>query len=282
MPNGTEAVVATFAGFASGGQLAPLNPFFTLRELEPVVRAADLACLMCVSETRAHAQALADAVGNLSVLEVRLEDIDRWAADESLTMSSLPEVTPESQALLIHTGGSTGIPKGVIHNHASLVQSVLLHASAWPLEFDRERFFSTAPLFHIWGLGYSTLVPIYAGGTMYIVPKYDPEQALRMLSELGITVFGGGPAPIYAGLTMHPLIRELEYPALKYCLTGGAPCPGELHRSWRELTGSALYEGWGMTEGAPLCLNQAGDEQRDGSVGRPVAETDGFSNRWDD
>jgi long-chain acyl-CoA synthetase len=274
MPNGIEAVVAAFAAFSSGGQLAPFNPFFTLRELAPVVRGAELACLMCVPSTRGHADALADAIGGLEILEVLPDDIEQWAADADLTMNRLPHVAADDLALLIHTGGSTGVPKGVVHAHASLTQSVLLHASAWPLRFDRERFFSTAPMFHIWGLGYSTLVPVYAGGTMYIVPKYDAEKALRMLAELEITVFGGGPAPIYAGLTLHPLIREQRYPALKYCLTGGAPCPAELHRSWRELTGCALYEGWGMTEGAPLCLNVAGDEQRPGSVGRPVAETE--------
>jgi long-chain acyl-CoA synthetase len=274
MPNGVEAVVAAFAAFASGGQLAPFNPFFTLRELEPVVRGADLACLMCVPSTRPHADRLAEAVEGLTILEVLGDDVRQWAADGSLSMDALPAVASDDLALLIHTGGSTGVPKGVIHTHASLAQSVLLHASAWPLEFDRERFFSTAPMFHIWGLGYSTLVPVYSGGTMYIVPKYDAERALRMLAGLDITVFGGGPAPIYAGLTMHPLIRELEFPALKYCLTGGAPCPASLHRSWRELTGSGLYEGWGMTEGAPLCLNVAGGERRDGSVGHPVAETE--------
>jgi long-chain acyl-CoA synthetase len=274
MPNGIEAVVAAFAAFACGGQLAPFNPFFTLRELEPVVRGADLACLMCVPSTRIHADRLADAIEGLEVVEVLLDDVRHWAVDDSLSMDALPAVAPVDLALLIHTGGSTGVPKGVIHTHASLAQSVLLHASAWPLEFDEERFFSTAPMFHIWGLGYSTLVPVYAGGTMHILPRYDAERALRMLADLDISVFGGGPAPIYAGLTMHPLIRELKFPALKYCLTGGAPCPAELHRSWRELTGCGLYEGWGMTEGAPLCLNAAGDERRGGSVGRPVAETE--------
>jgi long-chain acyl-CoA synthetase len=216
----------------------------------------------------------AAAAGCSRVLVIGAEEIDRWTHDPDSSLPDVPQPAPDDLALLTHTGGTTGTPKGVNLTHRALLHSIYLHCTMWPLAFDQERFLSVAPMFHIWGFGYATLVPIYAGGTMFIVPKYDPEKVLRTLAAEEITVFGGGPAPIYAGLAAHLLIRELTFPALKYSLTGGAPCPAELHRNWKKLTGCDLFEGWGMSEGAPFCLNPAGGERRLMSVGNPVPETE--------
>jgi long-chain acyl-CoA synthetase len=67
----------------------------------------------------------------------------------------------------------------------------------------------------------------------------------------------------------------VDLSALRYCLSGGAPCPAELHREWNERANCPLLEGWGMTEGAPFCLNPCGSGKRKLlSVGNPVPETE--------
>jgi long-chain acyl-CoA synthetase len=76
------------------------------------------------------------------------------------------------------------------------------------------------------------------------------------------------------GLLASPLIKDADLGALKYCLSGGAPCPEELHRQWLARTGCPLLEGWGMTEGAPFCLNPYDDLRKILSVGNPVPETE--------
>ena len=82
------------------------------------------------------------------------------------------------------------------------------------------------------------------------------------------------PAPIYMGLLAVPAFDEADLSSLKYCLSGGAPCPEDLHREWNERARCPLFEGWGMSEGAPFCLNAAGHERRLLSVGNPVPETE--------
>ena len=199
--------------------------------------------------------------------------LDAWlAAPAEPDLEAGPEA--DACALLIFTGGTTGEPKAVEHTHRSLMISVLQHCSVWPVAPGAERFLSVAPLFHIWGLSYATLVPLYAQGTLVIVPRYQPEELLRVLEREHISVFGGGPAPIYMGLLQSPAFAGTDFSSLRYCLSGGAPCPEELHRAWERGTGCPLLEGWGMSEAAPLCLNRPNAPRKLLSVGRPVPDTE--------
>jgi long-chain acyl-CoA synthetase len=201
-------------------------------------------------------------------------ELDAWLGPGAPAPSAMPLPEAGEPALLIFTGGTTGEPKAVEHSHDSLMVSVLLHCSVWPVLSGQERFLSVAPIFHIWGLAYATLVPLYARGALVIVPRYQPEEVLRALEQEQVTVFGGGPAPIYMGLTQSEAFSSTNFSRLKYCLSGGSPCPEELHRLWQSGTGCALLEGWGMSEAAPLCLNRPTGTRKLLSVGRAVPDTE--------
>jgi long-chain acyl-CoA synthetase len=129
-------------------------------------------------------------------------------------------------------------------------------------------------MFHIWGLAYATWVPIYMQSTLVMVPRYEPDKVVKALGDHKVTIFAGGPAPIYMGLLASPLFDTLDLSALRYCLSGGAPCPADLHREWLARSGQPLLEGWGMTEGAPFCLNPYDGKRKLLSVGNPVPETE--------
>jgi long-chain acyl-CoA synthetase len=275
MPNTIEMDVALIAVMAAGAQVAPVNPFFTLRELVNVLGNVDASMIICDASVRQKAEDVATSLGIERVLTLgpNGESIAQWTRDESLTLRSGALPTGDDLALLIFTGGSTGIPKGVDHTHSGLVWSFQQHCTVWPVEFGAETFLNVAPMFHIWGLAYATWVPIYAQSTLVMVPKYDPDKVVRALSEHRVTVFGGGPAPIYMGLLASPLFGEADLSRLRYCLSGGAPCPEHLHREWQQRTGCPLLEGWGMSEGAPFCLNPAAGRRKVLSVGNPVPET---------
>ena len=276
MPNTIEADVSLMAVMAAHAQVAPINPFFQENELAKIIPVAAAKAIICDAGTREKAQNLARDydIDEVIVLGPGGQTIDDWIADDSLDSS--PDQLPgeDDLALLIFSGGSTGIPKGVNHTHSALLWSVYQHATVWPLDFGNEVFLNVAPMFHIWGLGYSTFVPIYSQCTLVMVPRYDPDKLVQAFSDHHVTVFAGGPAPIYMGMLTSPLIDEADFSTLKYCCSGGAPCPEDLHREWLERTGCRLYEGWGMTEGAPMCINSAQIEPKLLSVGVPVPETD--------
>ena len=275
MANSIEMDIAVMAAMTAGAQAAPLNPFFKERELDKVMAGIDAKVLICDPGFLERAQELAAQYGVGEVLPFGpgALTIDDWVADTSLTLDGLPLPAADDLAIMLFTGGSTGIPKGVDHTHRGMMWGVLQHVAVWPLVQGQERFLTVAPMFHIWGLAYTAWVPIFVQGTLVIVPRYDPDKVVQALGEHRITVFGGGPAPIYMGLLSSPSFDETDFSALKYCLSGGAPCPEDLHREWERRTGCQLSEGWGMTEGAPFCINHEMVPHRLLSVGNPVPET---------
>ncbi len=276
MRNSIEMDVALLAVMQVGAQVAPVNPFFTPGELKKVLAGVDVETIISDVASRGKADELAPALGleHVLVLGAGEMDLARFTGDAALDGPPLTMPAQDDLALLIFTGGSTGIPKGVDHTHAGLVVSLLQHCTVWPVDFGAETFLNVAPMFHIWGLAYATWVPIFACGTLVMIPKYDPDRVVEALGYHRVSVFGGGPAPIYMGLLASPLFDETDLSALKYCLSGGAPCPEELHREWKARTGCLLLEGWGMSEGAPFCLNRVEGWRRMRSVGYPVPETE--------
>lgn len=270
LPNSIEAVVATLATFAVHAEAVPLNPFLTPGELAPAFEAARAGTLVCNAEGDAKSRRLPGS-GRPPITVLREPGQDGPGAprpdDGELSERHLPAA--DAPALLLFTGGTTGEPKGVRHRHRSLGASLQQHCAAWPMRFGAERFVSSAPMFHAWGLLYATWVPLYSGGTLVIVPKFDAAVVLETITAQRITVLAGGPASIYIALLAHPLAASTDFSSLSHCLTGGAPCPPEVHRRWQERTGLELLEGWGMSEAAPLCLSRPGSI-RLGSVGQPV------------
>ena len=276
MANSIEMDVALMAVMATGAQVAPVNPFLTLPELQRQLGDMSACAIVCdkLSEDKAAAVAAEFGIPTRLTLGAGGVALDAWKADASLQIdrSRLPKL--DDIALLLFTGGSTGVPKGVNHTHRGLLNSILQHVTVWPCKFGAERFLNVAPMFHIWGLAYSTWVPIYTQSTLVMVPRYDADKVVQGLSDHKITVFAGGPAPIYMGLLASPAFAKADLSQLRYCPSGGAPCPEELHREWLEKTGQPILEGWGMTEGAPFCLNLYDGKRKLLSVGNPVPGTE--------
>jgi long-chain acyl-CoA synthetase len=93
---------------------------------------------------------------------------------------------------------------------------------------------------------------------------------VELLARYCLTFFGGGPPAIYAGLLAAANLRGADLSALRMCPAGGAPFPVELMERWRRATGLEIYEGYGMSEMAPISATTRASGVRPGSVGRPV------------
>jgi long-chain acyl-CoA synthetase len=275
MNNSADTAVTGLAAMAAGGQLASVNPNYTERELGVLLADTQPGLIVCIPDHEAKARAAAAKVPGCKV-EIVVPGgvtIGRWTKDAGAALPKrLPG--PSDRACIFFTGGTTGVPKGAEHVHGGLIAFCRQITELWPVQFDAERMLIVAPMFHIFGHHFSKLWPLYVRASVVIVPRYKPEIVLQELDRHRITVFPGGPPSIYFGLLANPDIEKTDFTALRFCLSGGAPCPEALLRRWEERTGAPICEGLGMSEGAPVTCSPVVGTRKLMSVGVVPPRTD--------
>ena len=267
MPNAVEVPIALFATFAAGAQAALLNPAYPPDALRPLL--ADAAPLVVLAR-RDHHPALPDLAAEVGADLVCVGDSEVAAWRSTAFALPAPRPAPTDLATLMYTGGTTGVSKGVDHDHANVMRTVEGMEACWPTRVDEEVWLSVAPLFHIWGLLMGCLNPVYGRARVVLMSRFDPTEMAHLLSRERVTVFGGGPAAIYGGLLSVPSIGDLDLGALRACPGGGSPFPDELLRRWEDIVSVPIYEAFGMSEAAPITANPTDGVRKPGSVGLPA------------
>jgi long-chain acyl-CoA synthetase len=273
LTNSLEGAVALLGAMAAGARACPMNPNYTIRELEPILKDVDATVLICDAASAEKAQGFAASLHIPHVIQVGPGGIaiDDLLADPA---GPLPLPKPEQGAAMFFTGGTTGIPKGAEHEHSNLMAFNKGVATSWPLTPDYHRILNVAPLFHVWGFCFTFVFPVYIRAFMDLMKAYSPALVLEEFQKRKITIFAGGPAALYMGLRANENFAKTDFSSLEYCLSGGAPCPAELTRFWQEATGSPIIEGLGMSEGAPIANNPLDGVRKPGSVGLVPAGTE--------
>jgi long-chain acyl-CoA synthetase len=170
-------------------------------------------------------------------------------------------------AAMIYTSGTTGTPKGVMLTHANVLFIAVVSGATRALN-AADLVYAVLPISHVFGLASTFLGTVNAGGALMLVPRFDPAHLARALAE-GVTVFQGVPA-MYAKLLEH-LDRAgeaLRAPRLRYMSAGGAPLDLDWKRRIEARFGTALNNGYGLTEAAPtVSQTRIDDPRQDDSVG---------------
>jgi long-chain acyl-CoA synthetase len=276
LPNSLLACVAPYAVAAAGAQLVPLNPLYTARELDYMLRDA-VPRLLLVEDSLAEKvePLLADIPGctllRASELTVRFEG---WRHDDALAIPPdwLPD--PEQEGLLQYTGGSSGFPKGVILTHRALSTNITQRDGLLPVARGRERVLCVMPLFHSYAMAMGLFLCGYSGSTLVVQPGYHPERLLEAIARERITIFPGSPT-IFTGLMQHEAFARTDWARVHTCYSGSAALSRETLERWEAATGAPIYEGYGQTEAGPvLSFNPSAGPVKVGSVGIAVAGTE--------
>ena len=181
---------------------------------------------------------------------------------------------PSDIALLIHTGGTTGVPKAVALSHGNLASNVT-QSIAWvaPLHDGAETFYSVLPYFHAFGLTVTLLSAIQLGATIAVFPKFDPVQILLAQRRLPCTFFVGVP-PMFERLLIEQKAQGTDLSSMAFTLSGAMPLSEDLSNRWEEATGGLVIEGYGMTETSPVLLGSPlSENKRAGALGAPFPST---------
>lgn len=191
------------------------------------------------------------------------------------TVVETPFDFEEDLALLQYTGGTTGSPKGVMLTHKNIISNATM-CDSWLYRCKKgeETIMGIIPLFHVYGLTTVLILSVMLGNKMVLLPRFDPETALKTINKQKPTLFPGAPT-LYIGLMNHPDIAKYDLSSIEACLSGSAPLPAEVQEKFEKLTGGKLVEGYGLTETSPVShSNLVWGERTKGSVGLPYPDTD--------
>jgi long-chain acyl-CoA synthetase len=197
----------------------------------------------------------------------------------------------EDLALIIYTGGTTGVPKGAALTHSNFTYDLeaalewirLVHEPGAKPEKTRTGGFHTylgvLPWYHSFGLTCAMLSACGSGSRLICIP--DPRagnppftEVLKIVQKHKPTVMPAVPT-IFVAFTNHVYLDQYDLSSLMGCFSGGAPLPPEVCRRFEEKTGSVIFEGYGLSETAPIAtVNPTNREQRKiGTIGFPIPGT---------
>jgi long-chain acyl-CoA synthetase len=276
MTNALEFPICILGAMAAHAYTAPMNPNYTDSELVPLLKDADPKVIITLPEFFPRVSAFAATLGVKHVLVAGedAETIDAWIRDGA---GGLPRPLPaaDDYAMMFFTGGTTGLPKGAEHRHRHIMAFCRIEFAYFPtLKLDREVSLSVAPMFHIFGHHHGVIYPIYIGSTHVFVRQYKPDIVLQQLSKHEVTLFAGGPSTVYVGILAAEAIKSADLSHLKVCVAGASPLSEDLLINWEKTTGCPIYEGVGMSEGAPYANNPGVGKRKVLSVGLPAPGSD--------
>ncbi len=183
-------------------------------------------------------------------------------------------VTPDDLAILQYTGGTTGVPKGVMLSHRNLVVNAIQCRNWMPsLEEGKERFLSVIPFFHVYGMSTCMNMGIYLGATLLLQARFVTKDVLKAIDKLHPTIFMGIQA-MYVAINNFPAIKEYDLSSIKACISGAGPLHQEVQRQFEAFTGGKLVEGYGLSEASPVThANPINGKRKAGTIGLPVSDT---------
>jgi acyl-CoA synthetase (AMP-forming)/AMP-acid ligase II len=297
-PNHPSFVVSWLAAARIGAVAVPLSTFSTSGELRTLLRNADIALLLATRGYRArdYVSDLAEAVPELSLASpppllsttapaLRRVAFDasapgvapEWTVDALIAVGSTigddllaaveAVVRPSDRMVIVHTSGSTSAPKGVIHQHGSLLRHVD-NLNQLRRYTEDEVLFSNSPFFWIGGFAYGLLGTLLAGATLVCSNATDVSATLDLIERRRPTMVNGFAASV-AHLAKDPSFAHRDLSSIRRGNLWPI-MPADVRPADPELRHNML----GMTEAGSVCLasDDEGDqpEHRRGSFGRPV------------
>jgi len=197
----------------------------------------------------------------------------RWV--DALAAGHVPgphTAQPDDLALLPYTSGTTGLPKGCMHTHRTLMHNVM-SGGIWGHAGVEAVSLGVVPMFHITGFMYGCIGPVAGGGTTVIVPRWDRELAGRLIARYKVTHWTCIPTMII-DLFGSPNYASFNLSSLKYVSGGGAAMPQAVAERLQKEFNITFAEGYGLTETAAPTHANPPERAKLQCLGIPIIGTD--------
>ncbi|OUS96823.1 long-chain fatty acid--CoA ligase [Rhodococcus sp. NCIMB 12038] len=269
LPN-TPAFALAFYGILRSGAIAvPMNPLFKSREIAFYLSNTGAKALFATPTFAAEATAAAAAAGAKCWL-VDDADLVRLTADLPEQASPVDRAVTDT-AVILHTSGTTGRPKGAELTHGGLDRNKDVAANTLIEVGPDDVVMGCLPLFHVFGLTCGLNTSVSAGATLTLIPRFDAHTAIEVIERDAVTVFEGVPTMYSALLGEARRFPSSATASLRVCVSGGASLPVQVLTDFEQMFGATILEGYGLSETSPVAsFNHPHRERKPGSIGTPV------------
>jgi malonyl-CoA/methylmalonyl-CoA synthetase len=261
-----EAVWLYLGCLRGGYVFHPLNDAYREEEIAYLIGDALPALAVCDPRREALFRALAPPSCGLLTLDEGGGGSLVEATPSEATQFETAARRPDDPAVLLYTSGTTGRPKGAVVTHGNLVSNAEALVTAWGFDTS-DRLLHALPIYHAHGLFVGLGCTLMSGASMMFLPRFDPRATLAQLGRC--TIMMGVPT-YYARLLREAGLDHRACSNMRLFISGSAPLPAELFTAFRERTGHAILERYGMTETGMITSNPLDGERRPGSAGLPL------------
>ncbi|WP_038029588.1 AMP-binding protein [Thermonema rossianum] len=306
MPNVMQYPVALFGALRAGLTVVNVNPLYTEREMEHQYNDAEVKAVIILAN---FADKLAHILPKTQIKHVIVTEIGDMLGFKRFLVNFVvkyikkmvpkfhipgavsfpdalskgakvqyvrPEINNEELALLQYTGGTTGVSKGAMLTHRNLVANLLM-IKAWMLglEEGKEIVITPLPLYHVFALTVNCFLMFSVGAKNVLIA--NPRDIPGFIKELKKHKFTTmtGLNTLFNALLNHPDFKEVDFSRAKYIVAGGMAMQRPVAERWKEVTGTIIAEGYGLSETSPvLTCNPLDGTARIGTIGLPVPSTE--------
>ena len=264
----TIAMLQLYVGTVlAGGVFLPLNTGYTPAEISYFLEDAEPRVFVCDPAKLEALSPHAEKAGVGCVLTLASDESGTLAVARDAQSSGFKAVPrePLDLAAILYTSGTTGRSKGAMLTHKALASNSETLRDYWRFTQD-DMLIHALPIFHTHGLFVATNITLMAGGSCLFLAGFDAERIAKLMpratSLMGVPTF-------YTRLLDQPGLGEAAKD-MRLFVSGSAPLLAETHDRWREVTGHAILERYGMTETNMNSSNPYEGDRRAGTVGFPL------------
>jgi long-chain acyl-CoA synthetase len=269
LPNIGAVPIVYYGTWRLGAIVVPMNPLMKAREVEFYLSNTGAKKLFASPGFVEAAGAGAEAAGaHLWVVD----DAElAWLIKDMPEYGTPVERADSDTAVVLHTSGTTGTPKGAELTHGSLGSNQDVVARSLLKLTDRDVVLACLPLFHVFGMTGAMNTAMATGAALSLVARFDAAAAIERIRRDRVTVLEAVPTMYSALLAVADQFPPEATASLRVCVSGGAALPVAVLNDFEKAFDAVILEGYGLSETSPAAsFNHPGAERRPGSIGTPV------------
>lgn len=307
LPNILQFPIAFYGATRAGLVVVNTNPLYTVQEMAHQFKDSSVKGIVILSNFCAKLEQILPETEIDTVIVTQLGDIQKPFKRRLLnfTIKTIRKLVPayslsntvdfqtvistavpkfdypesgqgDDIALILYTGGTTGVAKGAMLSHNNLITNMMqLRSRCLGVIDDKiENILAPLPMYHSYAFLLHCLTMPYAGNHNILVTNpRDTAGLIKLFKQWPISGFVGINT-LYLALLRHENFSSIDFSTMKFCGAGGMAMTTSVSEEWSKATNSPVYEGYGLTECSPVVAVNIPGQERAGTVGPVVPETE--------